>query len=127
NLTRVGNVLRQILDEAENTKEWHQFRRETVLDEVASAIGAIALGKTITLPEQPPEGQGRDGEGDGEGELTLSQDQLDQIRREVRKAVKEAQQEVDEQRAAEALMWGRDKADISKDVPPEERIALANQ
>jgi uncharacterized protein with von Willebrand factor type A (vWA) domain len=122
-LSTVGSTLKQLLETAEATQEWQQFRQSTVLDPVASALGAIAIGQQVTLPDDLPE------ENEDESKpQQLTEDQVGQLRRQIRKAVAQAEQDVENQRNAEALMWGQDEGSTEMTThSPQERIALAKQ
>lgn len=124
NLTKRGRLVRDILDEVEETQEWKNFRHHTVLDRVSSAMGAIAIGEALTLPDDLPDEEEGGEPGD---EPMLTEEQKGDIRRQVRAAIQEASEQVQEQKDIEGLMWGNDSGDFSQQHAPEERIALAKR
>lgn len=127
NLTRTGRALSQLLDSAEQTKEWQKFRRDTMLDEVASAMGAIHLARALELPDMPdPEEQLPPGLMD-KLPAPISDEEMDKIRRQIRKAVKEAQKDIEEQKEMEAVMWGNDTGALLQGRDPQERLHLATE
>lgn len=123
-LTQTGKMLGQLLDAAEQTKEWQQFRKDTMLDEVSSAMGAIHLAKMIDLPEIP---ERQEGKGESEADLpsVLTDEQMNGIRRQIRKAVTTAQEDIQEQKVMESIMWGTDSGELVVGRDSGERLALA--
>lgn len=105
NLTERGEALKTMLDAAESIPEWKQFRQHTILDEVSATIGTTVLGTLIQIPEP-----GED---------------PDKVRRNVRKGLQKAQQEVEEIQTAETALWGEESMENRGAVSNKRRIELA--
>lgn len=117
-LTRSAQAIRDLLSAVGETQEWHSFRQDTVLDEMASALGALHLARTLTLPQEEDEHE--------EAEYKpLSEEGRGEVRRAARAAIHAAREAVEEQRAMESLLWGNESADHRRGHSPEERVSLA--
>jgi uncharacterized protein with von Willebrand factor type A (vWA) domain len=120
NLTKKGKQLKQLLETAEELKEWKQLRSVTVRDEISSAIGAIAIGKLIEIPE--PE----DGDGDWDSDESPFGDMSDdEVRSALRAACQQAQEEVDAYDDAVGMVQGHAPGEHEK-ISPEDRLKLAH-
>jgi uncharacterized protein with von Willebrand factor type A (vWA) domain len=121
-LSSKGKALKEVLDIAEGLNEWKQLRNDTILDEVASAIGVGVIGQVVHLPDSS---DGEEGSPGGEAPPEMSDDRKQEIRREIKAGIAKAQEEVDTQHAAEQFFWGRGDGTPGPKQSPEIRFKLA--
>lgn len=119
-LTKKGKQLADMLEQVESLTEWKQLREGTVLDDLSSLIGALAIGKIVNIPEP------KDGDKEWDGEDVTGELSKDQIRAQLRAGIREAQKDVDDLQNAEGLCWGHEPG-AHDNVSPQERIALAKK
>lgn len=126
NLSKRGSKLKKILETARSLPEWAQLRESTRLDEVASALATVAMGNLVEVPD--PEDV-RDGDGDGEegdGEPQEGPYTDSYTRQQVRKALQDAQQDVEDYEDMQSFLWGDESMDPHR-VAPQKRLRLARQ
>lgn len=118
-LTPKGKQLKQVLDLAESLAEWKQLRGDSIMDQVASALGATAIGSVLEIPG------GKDGdEGGGDGEIP--EEKLREMRSALKQALTQAQSDVEDQKQAEGVLWGGGPGEERK-VPPQARLELGQK
>lgn len=132
-----GPVLQQqVMQTLHNMNEFKQLRSATQGDEISSALGTIefapGLYNKLEELEQKLEERRKTGkktgknQGDEEGNVEgLLEEEGSGLRQTMRQALKDAQEKVDDWQEC-ARGWGLKPGELSS-VPPEERLALAEQ